>query len=511
MKKINLILALFLASLYITAQPTIEWQKSLGGTNVEEASSIQQTTDGGYIVAGYANSNDGDVTGNHGSSDYWVVKISNIGAITWQKSLGGSLTDKATSILQTTDGGYVVAGVTYSTDGDVTGNHGFTDYWMVKLTNTGVIDWQKSLGGTSGDVATSIQQTTDGGYIVAGSSSSTDGDVTGNHGLSDYWVVKLTSNGTIDWQKSLGGTNWDNPISIQQTTDGGYIVVGYSQSTDGDVTGNHGSLDYWVVKITSTGTIVWQKSFGGTDVDAATSVQQTTDEGYIIAGYSMSNDGDIIGNHGNQDYWVVKLDSIGGVDWKKSLGGTSGDAATSIQQTTDGAYIIAGYSGSTDGDVTGNHGYNDYWIVKLSPLGAITWQKSFGGTDDDFAHSIQQTSDGGCVIAGYSGSTDGDVTGNNGGYNYWVVKLSPVVEVAEITELSEFSVYPNPVTNQITIKTTAKLVGAAYTIYDNMGKMVLSGQLNAENTIIELGNLSGGIYLFSVGENNKQTFKVIKE
>ncbi|OFZ00738.1 MAG: hypothetical protein A3K10_12480 [Bacteroidetes bacterium RIFCSPLOWO2_12_FULL_31_6] len=341
MKKINLILALFLASLYITAQPTIEWQKSLGGTNVEEASSIQQTTDGGYIVAGYANSNDGDVTGNHGSSDYWVVKISNIGAITWQKSLGGSLTDKATSILQTTDGGYVVAGVTYSTDGDVTGNHGFTDYWMVKLTNTGVIDWQKSLGGTSGDVATSIQQTTDGGYIVAGSSSSTDGDVTGNHGLSDYWVVKLTSNGTIDWQKSLGGTNWDNPISIQQTTDGGYIVVGYSQSTDGDVTGNHGSLDYWVVKITSTGTIVWQKSFGGTDVDAATSVQQTTDEGYIIAGYSMSNDGDIIGNHGNQDYWVVKLDSIGGVDWKKSLGGTSGDAATSIQQTTDGAYIIA--------------------------------------------------------------------------------------------------------------------------------------------------------------------------
>jgi len=285
----------------------IQWQKYLGGSDGDGAFSIQQTSDGGYIVAGVAYSNDGDVSGNHGDSDYWIVKLDETGNIQWQKCLGGSREDVAKSIQQTSDGGYIVAGITPSNDGDVSGNHGSADYWIVKLDETGKIQWQKCLGGSDGDGAFSIQQTSDGGYIVAGVAYSNDGDVSGNHGDSDYWIVKLDETGKIQWQKCLGGSSYDEAYSIQQTSDGGYIVAGYTYSNDGDVSGNHGDFDYWIVKLDETGNIQWQKCFGGSSYDYAQSIQQTSDGGYIVAGWTESNDGDVSGNHGNSDYWIVKL------------------------------------------------------------------------------------------------------------------------------------------------------------------------------------------------------------
>ena len=285
-KKLQLTVILFLTTLCITAQPSIDWQKSFGGTGEDYGTSIQQTTDGGYIVAGYSGSTDGDVIGNHGSYDYCVLKLDSSGDITWQKSLGGSGYDYLTSIQQTSDGGYVVAGNSNSNGGDVSGSHGSYDYWVVKLTSLGDITWQKCIGGMSEDHLSSIQQTSDGGYILAGESQSNDGDVSGIHGSYDYWVVKLTSMGTIEWQKSLGGIGYDSAQSIKQTSDDGYIVAGYSGSTDGDVTGNHGGYDSWVLKLTSAGVLEWQKSLGGTGSDNAVSIQQTSNGGYIVVGYS---------------------------------------------------------------------------------------------------------------------------------------------------------------------------------------------------------------------------------
>jgi len=510
MKNLLITLSLFLTSLYLTAQaPSIEWQISLGGSGDDYAHSIQQTTDGGYVVAGRSNSTDGNVTGNHGNPDYWVVKLDSTGTIEWQKSFGGTGWEVAYFIQQTTDGGFVVAGYSNSTDGNVTGNHGSSDYWVVKLSSIGVLEWQKSLGGTGADYARVIKQTSDRGYIAAGYSNSLDGDVTGNHGGNDYWVVKLDSIGTIEWQRSLGGSGFDIAESIQQTADGGYVVAGGSEYNDGDVTGNHGLPDYWVVKLSSTGVLEWQRSLGGTGEDVARSIQQTIDGGYIVVGSSPSIDGDVIGNHGEYDYWVVRLDSTGTIEWQKCLGGTGYDMAGYIQQTADGGFVVAGNSKSNDGDITGNHGSSDYWVVKLDSIGIIEWQRSLGGTGIDFAHSIQQTPDGSYVVAGYSNSADGDVTGNHGIYDYWVVKLSSFIGVNEITELNEFSVYPNPTSNQIRLKANTNLLGSSYTIYDNMGKSVISGQINAPQMLIELGNLSDGIYLLSIGEH-KQSFKVIK-
>ena len=341
---------------FTTKYIAISWQKPLGGTNAEYAYYIQQTTDEGYIIAGYSNSNDGDVSGNRGSSDYWIVKLNSTGALAWQKSFGGTSNDKAYSIQNTTDGGLIIAGES---------SHGCQDYRIVQLTYAGEIDWWKSFGGSSLDYAYSIQQTTDGGYIVAGNSNSDDKDVSGNHGSDDYWIVKLTSAGEITWEKSLGGSLIDIAYSIQQTTDGGYIIAGYTESTDGDISGNHGIWDYWIVKLTSTGNVDWQKSLGGSGWDRAFSVQQATNGGYIIAGESYSNDGDVTGNHGANDYWIVKLTLSGEIEWQRSIGGSSFDWGYCIQQTTNGGYIIAGYSMSDDGDVSGNQGDRDYWIVKL--------------------------------------------------------------------------------------------------------------------------------------------------
>jgi uncharacterized repeat protein (TIGR01451 family) len=407
------------------AQPLIEWQKSLGGTGADEAQSIKQTNDGGYIVAGDSRSDDIDVTGNHGNYDYWVVKLDDRGTIQWQKSLGGTGEDRVQSIEQTNDGGYIVGGYSISNDGDVSGNHGGYDYWVVKLTNSGNIIWQKSLGGTTGENARSIQQTNDGGYIVAGYSTSNDGDAagSGNHGGMDFWIVKLDNTGNIEWQESLGGASNDNAFSILQTNDGGYIVTGSSSSTDGDVTGNHGSYDYWVVKLDNTGNITWQKSLGGTDNDDSRSIQQTSDGGYIVAGFSFSNNGDVTGNHGNNDYWIVKLDGAGNIIWQKALGGTSGEAAYSIQQTRDNGFVIAGFTTSNDGDVSGNNGNLDYWVVKLDNNGIILWKKSLGGIAADSPRSILQTKNGGYIVFGSSTSNDGDVSSNYGSSDYWIVKL----------------------------------------------------------------------------------------
>lgn len=422
----------FFINLVHAQEPYVEWQRSLGGTDYDQGHSILQTNDGGFIIAGISYSNDGDVSGHHGvvgnnsKADYWIVKLNESGNIIWQKSLGGTKTDYAESIQQTADGGFIVGGWSLSNNDDVSGNHNYADYWIVRLDTAGNIVWQKSLGGSLYDEAYSAKETSDGGFIVAGYSYSVNGDVSGSHGSGDGWIVKLDSSGNLQWQKSLGGSAFDGVLSILETSDEGFMVAGFSASSDGDVTGNHGLEDCWIVKLDSSGNINWQKSLGGSENDEARSIQ-TADGGFIVGGYSNSNDGDVSGHHGStfySDYWVVKLDSTGNILWQKSLGGSNNDQARSVQPTADGGYIVAGFSESSDGDVSGNHGIQDYWIVKLDSTGNISWEKWLGGSNWDEAYSIQQLSDEGYIVAGATQSGDGDVSGFHGVVDCWVLKLS---------------------------------------------------------------------------------------
>jgi len=400
-------LALLFILLTATVQAQeIEWQNTIGGNYTDQLYSIQQTTDGGYILGGWSESYiSGDKTENSfGGSDYWVVKLDSIGNIQWQNTIGGNSGDGLYSVQQTTDGGYILGGVSTSNiSGDKTENsQGYIDYWVVKLDASGNIQWQNTIGGNSDDYLTSIQQTTDGGYILGGwSNSNISGDKTENsQGYFDYWVFKLDPSGNIQWQNTIGGSINDQLYSIQQTIDGGYILGGWSNSNiSGDKTENSQGTDYWVVKLDASGNIQWQNTIGGSFLDYLNCMQQTSDGGFILAGSSQSGiSGDKTeDSQGGSDYWVVKLDAFGNIQWQNSIGGNSDDYLTSIQQTIDGGYILGGYSNSgISGDKTENYqGDYDYWVVKLDATGNIQWQNTIGGNSWDELISIQQTIDGG--------------------------------------------------------------------------------------------------------------------
>ncbi|MDR2207326.1 MAG: T9SS type A sorting domain-containing protein [Flavobacteriaceae bacterium] len=494
----------------ITAQePAIQWEKNWGGSGEDRANSVQQTTDGGYIAAGFTFSNDGDVSGNQGNADFWVVKLDANGNLDWKKALGGTAEDRANSIEQTTDGGYIVAGYTRSNNGDVSGNHGLSDFWVVKLDGSGNLEWQKTLGGTADDRANSVQETTDGGYIVAGYTNSNNGDVSGNHGQADFWIVKLDGSGNFQWQKALGGSFIDEAYSVRQTADGGYIAAGHTVSINtGDVTGNHGINDFWVVRLDSGGALIWQKALGGTQQDIARSIQQTADGGYIVTGHTQSNDDDVSGNHGFDDFWVVKLDTSGGLEWQKTLGGSDIDQAHSVQQTTDSGFIVLGHSFSNNGDVSGNHGSWDFWVVRLDNTGTLQWQKNLGGSDSDVTASIQQTTDGGFVAAGCSFSNNGDVSDNNGDFDFWIVKLEP--EPLGVSDIFKESVhiYPNPFTNIINISDIKGI--KSITLSDVSGRTIKSIPAAPE---LNLSDLKPGIYFINLHKENGDvgSFKVMKK
>ncbi|GAF79018.1 unnamed protein product, partial [marine sediment metagenome] len=322
----------------------IEWQRTYGGSYNELANSIQQTSDGGYIAAGIS------FSFGSGSGDFWVLKLDSTGNIEWQRAYGGSEKDYAKSIQQTNDGGYIVEGQTYSF------GPGLSNIWILKLSSVGDIEWQRTYGGSSDDYAFWIQQTSDGGYIIAGETYSY-GD-----GSDDAWILKLSSVGDIEWQRIYGGNKQDWSSIIQQTSDGGYIVAG------GGYSFSAGDRDGWILKLSSVGDIEWQRTYGGIDYDYTWHIQQTNDEGYIIAGYTFSF------GEGKSDAWVFKVDTIGNIEWQRTYGGGDYDYARSIQQTSDGGYIVTGHTESFGA------GRRDIWALKLDSTGDISPSCGFMGS-----------------------------------------------------------------------------------------------------------------------------------
>ena len=344
------------------------WAKTFGGTDYDYADSVQQTADGGYIVAGDT------YTFGAGKNDFLILKLDPNGNIMWAKTFGGDFIDNVHSINQTSDGGYIVAGDTY------TFGAGDEDFLILKLNSNGNIMWAKTFGGSNSDYADSVQQTSDGGYVIGGYTDSFGA------GWKDCLVLKLDPNGNITWAITIGGSNFDEAHYIQQTSDGGYIIAGQSASF------GPGGYDLLIIKLNSTGSLTWAKTFRGSNDDYASSIQQTSDGGYIVAGYSASFDA------GDVDFLILKLNSTGNLTWAKTFSGSDNDWAISIQQTSAGGYIIGGYTKSFGA------GDEDFLILKLNSNGNIMWAKTFGGIYKDYAESIQQTSDGGCILVGYTRS-----------------------------------------------------------------------------------------------------------
>lgn len=501
--------------------PSIVWQYTYGGSDNDYASFICPTNDHGFIAIGSTLSVNGLVSGNHGGEDTWVTKMDSLGNLIWAKCYGGALVETGASIQQTSDGGYIMISTTLSTDGQITNYFGGSDIWVVKIDDTGKINWAKNYGSSGPDFGYFIVQTSDGGYILAGMTNTNSGQVTGFHGGTGYdiWIVKIDDTGALKWEHCYGGSANDAVSAIHQTSDGGYIVAGYTSSSDGDVTFNHGADDYWVFKLNDTGAINWQKTYGGSFEDFAYSISQTVDGGFIVAGETLSNDGDVIGNHGLYDSWTVKLDDTGNITWEKCYGGSNIDGANYVLQTSDSGYLMVGSTLSTDGEVTKSYGTTDMWVVKTDLSGNLQWQKSLGGSHKEYGKCAVQINDSNFAILGCTASDDSNVTLNygdtTGTFDFWLVKIHGVSNTLFAQQAIKkdlyTNIYPNPVSNQLYVEMPQGYENASLSISDVFGRQIpLRQQSNGTSRCISFSDVVSGIYFLQITNNScSQTYKVV--
>ncbi len=416
-------------------QGTIEMVKTYGGSSIDEAVSVAEAADGDYVILGTTRSIDGDIVDKSSTdSDFWLLKISPTGEIAWSKTYGGSDDESAARITKTNDGGYLLSGYTTSNDGDVNGNEGFQDYWIVKVDGSGNIAWSKNFGFAGSDQAFKAFQTNDGGYFITGFFDVSASNGEGNdgpaakgdsqrgslHGVGEYWGIRLDANGNKLWRRYFGGTNNDRSYDAVQTADGGFLMTGTSESVDFDKTDPKGSYDYWAVRVSASGDLLWTKAFGGEQIDNSYGVAKTNDGNYIMVGDSRSTDQDVTSPKGSADAWVVKFDDDGKMIWQKSFGGSDFDTAHSIVPRKDGSYILAGHSRSADGDLQNNKGANDAWIFVIDKDGKLKFEVSAGGSQLDFTSEAIETSDNKILAVGNTESSDFDIpkkSGNQGFFN----------------------------------------------------------------------------------------------
>jgi len=362
------------------------------------------------------------------SFDYWVLKFDANDQIEWSKTYGGTADDRGNAIIQTTDGGYAILGQSTSNDEDVTENAGANDYWIAKLDASGNISWQKSFGYAGADIGITLLQTNDNGYFLTGVLDVTASGGQGNtrqsntrHAGGDYWAIKLDPSGNIQWSKFYGGGFTDTPYDAVETTDG-YIIVGSSDSNDVDINNNKGTYDFWVIKINNNGAIVWEKSFGGSEIDEARSIIQTNDGNFVIVGDTRSSDQDVNSLIGAADLWIIKISPTGNLLWEKTIGGSSFDVGRSISKTQDDGFVVTGSSRSADGNLSTNQGQNDAWILKLDSSANILWQKTIGGSGIDFTYDAIELDNKNIIAVGESSSNNGDIDSNKGFTDLLIIK-----------------------------------------------------------------------------------------
>ncbi|MDB2556187.1 hypothetical protein N9X55_05570 [Flavobacteriaceae bacterium] len=406
--------------------------QTYGGSKNDVAKSVVATSDGGFAVLGYTQSMDGDVTGKTTENyDFWVLKFNSDALLEWNKTYGGSGDDRGNSLIETSDGGFALLGYSDSVDGDVTTNNGNRDFWVVKIDAFGALTWQKSFGYTGADEGISIIETSDNHFILSGVLDVTASGGEGNfgrfstrHAGGDYWSIKITQTGDVVWSRFYGGSFTDNPAGVLETASNNLIIVGGSDSNDVDITNNKGSYDFWVVKSTATGDIVWEKSFGGSEIDEARGIVSSGDGNHVIVGDTRSNEQDVSLNNGAADLWLIKISDDGDVLWNSSIGGSNFDVGRSIDLSFDGGFIIAGSSRSSDGNVLQNQGQNDAWIVKINAFGELLWETTVGGSEIDFAYDSVQLNNGTIIAVGETNSSNGDILENKGFTDVLIIKIN---------------------------------------------------------------------------------------
>ncbi len=538
MKRILFTLKILFICFFTFAQaPDIQWQKTLGGNQIDDIYSINQTQDGGFVFGCYTSSSVSfDVTQvNHGLADFWIIKTDPTGTIQWQKCIGGIGAERYTRVLQTQDGGYIIGGdSTSNISGDKTENSfGDDDFWVVKLDSLGNVIWDKTYGGTDTETLYSIITTSDGGFLIGGASKS---NISGNKNenrvgyptivgaFTDYWIIKLDANGNIQWQNTIGGFGDDRLSSMVTTSDGGYFIAGTSISDiSGDKSENsRGSIDFWVLKLDSTGTILWQKTIGGNKSDRLSSLISTPDNGFILCGDSNSDlSGEKTSNayiSNYTDFWIIKLNEYGNIIWQKTIGGANSEFLPIICMDTNGNFLIGGESDSNSSfDKTENsRGVGDFWLVKINDVGNIIWDKTIGGNQNEGVRCLTyMNNDNSFIVGGITlSSISGDKTEASRGLNdCWIIKLQPENLATTNFNLINLQIYPNPTTQTVHLDFDERFSVINTKTFNSIGQRIDENKFtNASSLSLNIeGEL--GVYFIEIENENgdKKTFKIVKK
>ncbi len=503
---------------YASAQTVAKKQILAGESGDDEAlPGIIRTRDGGFLAGAFSTSLPGTNkrAPNYGSYDYWIIKYDRSGKKQFDKTYGTTDYDALYTFIQTSDGGYALGG---TADSMVSGTKtapgkGGGDMWLVKTDSLGNQLWDKAYGGSIDENLNCVSQTRDGGYILAGTSSSNiSGDKTENSfGGFDYWVVKIDAAGNLQWSRTFGGTGYDVATNVAQTADGGYFIAGHSTSArNGNKTSNtRGGEDIWIVKTDSLGNKLWDRNIGGNTYDELVTMQPAPDGGFVLGAWSESNiSGDKTeATKGYIDYWIVKVNGAGVIQWQKDIGSNDADYLSAVKLTSDGGYILAGYSNANiSGDKTENHrglGF-DGWVVKLSADRTVEWDKTVGGENEDQpgTNGIVEISPNQYLLSATSNSPAGfdKTVPNRGNFDVWLTAIAynplafgnkvAVAPLASLPASSSFAVLPNPVRDVMHVQVGDK---ATVTLSGPDGKPVLTKMINGRADI-RVSLLAAGTY-----------------
>lgn len=440
----------------------IVWQKRFGGSGYDNAYSGYLSENGFVVLAGTNRSSDALVSKNYGNADAWVISTNSKGKLLWKNAFGGSKNDEIKSVKPTADDGYILTGWSESSDNDIEKNQGKSDFLIIKINAAGQKEWIKTYGGSHNDRANDAVELDDGTIVVVGETGSKDGDVQKNSGGLDMWVIALDKNGEFLWQKVLGGREKDGAMQIEKTQDG-FVVVGSTDSPDGDIYDFKGKKDVWVIKFNKNNDILWKKTYGGSHIEEAYDLLITPENDILISGTTFSTDGIIEKAHGGGDFWLLKLTDFGEIAWQKTYGGSSMEGANSVSLTQDSCILIAGTSISKNGDLTSNKGMYDAWALKVDSSGKIIWQKSFGGEGNDAFYKFVELPNSDYLGIGTAGSDDGDYSGikSYGGYDFWLATFRD----PENTDTSDFQ-NPTVVFGKVTDAESGSALSAEISLID---------------------------------------------
>ena len=522
MKKIISYSLFFILPMFLNAQDIL-WEKSYGGIHSEYLFDAIATPDYGFILAGssFSGKNGNKLTHNLGDLDYWIWKMDEHGDLEWQQSFGGSGSDFLTSVLTTSDGGFILAGYSDSGIGGSKKHTGYgdTDFWIIKLNASGAEEWQKTFGGSGRDVAKKILEVPGGGYLVAGSSTSpvSGSKVSVHYGSLDYWIIKLNSSGVEEWQQSYGGKYVDQLEDILVTQDGGFLLGGWSNSfiSGNKTSDSFGEGDFWILKTDSKGVIEWQQVYGGEADDHLYVLKELNDSNYLIGGTSRSgiSGNKEIGNGKGADFWLLKITAMGERIWEKTYDFGENDLLISAHENKDGTLLLGGHAKT---ETTGlnradSKGINDYIALKISADGEEIWRQTVGSSGSETLKRLVETRDGGYLLTGTSnGNISRDKNTYKGRSDFWIVKLRDK-EKKEVMRLEGLEAFPNPTNSFTTVIVNHEFEEGWAQVIDITGREIYRFDINQQMIPIDLSSLPVGVYLITIKTNKKtESIKIIK-